>query len=160
MQKKIFLLPILVFLTTTLLIGQANSELTVENSFFTGISFKKADSKLSFEKVLILVNENETAKTFLRKSKNQATASSIVGAIGGFFIGFPIGTAIGGGEPNWNLLYAGVGVSIISIPIYNSAVKNARKGAQQYNETLVTNYKSPQLLLTINPVGAGFKLSF
>ncbi|OAN61812.1 hypothetical protein A8B79_05165 [Balneola sp. EhC07] len=162
MIKKTYLASFFILFSSGLIFGQANESLTVKTSFFSGIKFEHNGNNLNFDETLSLVDQNEQAATYLRMSKNQATTSTIVGAIGGFFIGWPVGTAIGGGEPNWNLFYVGAGIAVISIPIYNSAVKNARRGVNEYNSGLATLNSTiqNQLTFTITSSGAGLKFSF
>ena len=56
------------------------------------------------------------AKKYGRKANTNFWTYYSLSYIGGAVIGWPIGTAIGGGNPDWNLALAGGGFILISIP--------------------------------------------
>jgi len=160
MPRKTAFFLLLLINVPIILNAQSSSELRVKNSFFSGIKFEYIGNDLSIDEALLIVKPNEEAETFLRKSKSQATASGIVGAVGSALIGLPLGTAIGGGDPNWNFLYFGAGIVVLSFPIYNSAVKNARNGARVYNDAIADKNIATQLSFSVNASVASLKLSF
>lgn len=59
---------------------------------------------------------------------------------GGFMIGWPIGTAIGGGDPNWGIAAAGVGCVLLSIPLANGYKKNAKEAVSIYNNGFISAF--------------------
>ncbi|MAU26781.1 MAG: hypothetical protein CMH45_05175, partial [Muricauda sp.] len=91
------------------------------------------------------------------------TLSSIMGFVGGGLVGWPVGTAIGGGDANWALAGVGAGLIGVSIPISSSANKKTKQAVDVYNSSLGTTtfieYK-PQLKLIANGNGFGMSLSF
>lgn len=69
----------------------------------------------------------------IRKSRSNASLSNGLGLIGGLMIGFPLGTALGGGDPVWAVAGAGVVLVGISIPLSLAAKKNAFRAVELYN---------------------------
>lgn len=57
--------------------------------------------------------DNQDAYVLMDKVKTRTTVVSVFSYAGGFMIGWPIGTAIAGGDPNWSL--AGVGAGLITL---------------------------------------------
>lgn len=119
-----------------------------------GIKFYQGSRQLRPAEVLQLMESNPAARAAFKKAKSNYDAAVALGYIGGFMIGWPVGTAIGGGDPNWGLAAGGVGVVLLSIP-FNSAFKNhARSAVNLYNKNSPGRGASVQLM----PAGAGMKL--
>ena len=68
-----------------------------------------------------MMKDNPEAYQYISKAKSTAGFANVLGFAGGFMIGWPIETALGGGKPNWILAGVGCGFLIITIPISNSA---------------------------------------
>ena len=60
----------------------------------------------------------------------------ILSYAGGFMIGWPIGTAIGGGKPAWALAGIGGGLVAVAIPLSISSNKKMETAVRQYNAGL------------------------
>ena len=105
------------------------------------------------------MGSNSDALAIATKAKSNYGAGSVVGFIGGFLIGWPIGTAIGGGEPEWGLLAAGVGITAISIPIMSSAKKKMTEAVNIYNSGLKST-SSTRLNFKASGNVVGFVLKF
>lgn len=77
-------------------------------------------------------------------------------------VGYPIGTAIGGGDPNW--LLAGIGASLIvfSIPLSQSFNTKAKQAIDTYNRGLQTSssLERSELKFSISGNGIGLVLRF
>lgn len=131
---------------------------------FGGYTFTQNGEKISTEEVTTQLNTNEESAQLLKKAKNQGILASIIGGAGGALVGYPIGTAIGGGEANWAMAGVGAGIIAIGIPISISANKKTKKAIEIYNagvkpkEENIT-YK-PQLMMVSNSVGLGLALKF
>lgn len=105
-----------------------------------------------------VMKTNQEAYDLALKAKSSYDASTAIGFVGGFLIGWPIGTAIGGGDPNWGLAAAGAGVLVIAIPIMSSANKKMDQALDIYNGA--TTPQSGKLDLKIMPSKVGFVYSF
>jgi len=79
-----------------------------------------------------VMDTNEEAIKFAKKAKTNKTMADIFAYTGGFLIGWPIGTAIGGGEPEWALAGVGAGLAAIAIPFTSGAKKNLEKAVEVY----------------------------
>jgi len=100
---------------------------------------------------------NDEAYQLALKGKSGYSASNVLGFIGGFMIGWPLGTAIGGGDANWTLAGIGAGVLAIAIPIQSGAKKKLQAAAYLHNG----NSSSASVLrLDVLPNGVGFTFSF
>ena len=76
-------------------------------------------------------------------------------------VGWPIGTAAGGGEANWTLAGIGAGLIVAAIPFENAFSKRARNSINIYNSrTGKSSWRKPQLNLGFTRHGMGMKLSF
>jgi hypothetical protein len=73
------------------------------------------------------------ALALVNQAKSQYGTANVLGFVGGFLIGWPIGTAIGGGEPAWALAGAGAGILAVAIPINSSANKKVKQAVDIYN---------------------------
>ncbi len=62
---------------------------------------------------------NEQAYKEIKAAQSTYTLAIIVGGVGGFMVGWPLGTALSGGEPNWIFAGIGAGLIVISIPNIN-----------------------------------------
>jgi len=105
---------------------------------------------------------NDLAYSKLESAKSVNTVASILGCIGGFCVGYTLGTAIGGGETSWVLAGIGVGVIIIDIPIAKSAEKKAKEAVHIYNSGIKKKSSSidNELRLRITKEGIGFCMNF
>lgn len=63
-------------------------------------------------------------------------AGQVVGMIRGALIGYPLGKAIGEGEPNWGIAGIGVASIAVSIPISSKFNNNAKKAISIYYNSL------------------------
>ena len=72
-------------------------------------------------------------------------------------IGWPLGTALGGGDPQWGIAAAGVGVILLSIPLNVSFKKHAQNAFGIYNQN--PSARSNVFKVNIIPYGAGLKLT-
>ncbi len=98
---------------------------------------------------------NPQAHATFKKAKTNFDAAGVLGFAGGFLIAFPIGTAIGGGNPEWGLAAGGVGLLLAAIP-FNSAFKNhALNALDLYNNNITS---SRRIKMNFYLAGTGGKL--
>ena len=164
MIKSIFSLLIFISLTSYSIQAQTSEELTLKTSFWTGMKFFQKGQKITATNAVEIMKSNPSASELLRKSNKQAGGATVVSAIGGFLIGWPVGTAIAGGEPVWELAAVGAGITVVSALIYSSAQKKAKSAVELYNAGLVSslNNNRPQteIRLLAKPTQIGFSISF
>lgn len=112
-----------------------NGEISIEKSAW-GTKFYQNGKLLNYKGLQKAVSNNEEALAFAKKAGSNNTAAAFLTFPGGFLIGYPLGQAIGGGQPNWELAAIGAGLILVSIPLSSAANKNAKKSISIYNASL------------------------
>jgi hypothetical protein len=81
---------------------------------------------------------------------------------GGFMVGWPIGTAIGGGDPEWAMAGIGAGLIVIAIPISSKFNKQAKLAVDTYNGGLPSSsfWDKNELRVSVTGSGIGLALRF
>lgn len=156
---KIFLLTVFVSLSAC---TQVFSQSIEVDKKFIGYEFTLDENRLSLNDLEVLFKENEQSLSYLSKAKSQNNFSQIISGIGGFLIGWPLGTAIAGGDPEWAMAGVGAGLVAVSIPIYIKSQNNAEKAVKFYNanRSLAKSYFKPNLSLVASSNMLGIKMSF
>ena len=105
--------------------------------------------------------DEEAYRNMQSASANNAMAT-VLGAAGGFLIGWPLGTAVGGGDPQWELAAIGTGLVVLAFPFANQAKKKASKAVNIYNRDFRESaYRNkPELHFSLSQYGAGLCLRF
>lgn len=138
-----------------------NDSITMKK-VFGGYQFFKAGSMLNMNQLVETMKGNELAYQQIKSAKSKSTIASIIGGAGGFMVGWPVGTAVGGGEPNWKMAAIGAGLIVISIPISMSFNKKAKQAVDTYNGGLSTSsfWDRNELKLSMTGDGLGLTLQF
>ena len=103
---------------------------------FGGYRFESKGKILTYSDMLVMMKDHTDANQFMSKANTTAGFANVLGFAGGFMIGWTIGTALGGGKPNWALAGVGCGLLIIAIPISSSANNNALIAIKKYNSSI------------------------
>ena len=111
-----------------------DNSITMKNGFF-GWQFYQNDQKLKVTEVAKMMESNPQASTYIRSARTNNTWASIIGTIGGFMVGYPLGQAAGGGNANWTVAGIGGGLIVAAIPISIKANKQAKNALVAYNES-------------------------
>ena len=130
---------------------------------FGGYKYSQNGTQMKMKDLVKTIESNEQAFEFINKAQSNNTIASIFGSTGGFLVGWPIGTAIGGGDANWTLAGIGAGLIAISIPFSTGANKNAKQAIELYNSSLVSTYFyefKPEFKFISNGKGTGLSMSF
>lgn len=108
------------------------------------------------------MKDNPQAYRAMRHAKTSNNLSNIFGYIGGFLIGYPIGYAIGGGEPTWEIAGLGLIFFGFSIPMMNTAKKEALRAVESYNQEIRKSLgpPPPNVRFGMTSHGPGFILRF
>lgn len=117
---------------------------------------------MSMNQLVNALEPNTQAFNLIVSAQTSSTIATILEMAGGFMIGWPIGTAIGGGEPNWVLAGVGAGLVVIAIPLRHNFIMKARQAVDIHNGGLGTSSFSEkrELDLTFNGNGLGISLWF
>ncbi|HYG19342.1 MAG TPA: hypothetical protein VD816_10440 [Ohtaekwangia sp.] len=143
---------ILAALTTSA--QEETGDLQMKKSFW-GTKFISGGQLLKPKQVLQLMESSPEAHAEFKKAKTNYDVANVFGAIGGFMIGFPLGTAVGGGDPEWGLAAGGAAVVLVAIPFSIAFTKRAKHAVDLYNGNPAS---SPTSGLYISPYGAGAKV--
>ncbi|HLN52952.1 MAG TPA: hypothetical protein VK212_04540 [Lentimicrobium sp.] len=116
---------------------------------------------LSYPELISLTSSNQAAYEEIWKAKSNSGVANVFGFLGGALVGWPIGTAIGGGKPQWAIAGAGVGLIAIAIPFAVTAKKQTIRAIRIYNAGIKINAeKDITLKAGIYNDGIGFALKF
>lgn len=108
---------------------------------FGGYRFERDSVSVSPKMVLTFMKSNPQAYAEFKKAKTNLDAAGVLGFAGGILIGIPLGTAIGGGDPEWALAAGGLGLLLATIPL-NAAFRNhALNALDIYNSKLSSSIK-------------------
>lgn len=146
---------------TTAISSESPNHLTYEKSG-GGLNVKQNGRFLNQNELFDVLNEDVEASRYVGRYKTKNVLGAILGGAGGALIGFPVGQAIGGGDPQWLLALAGVGVLAIAIPIAITADKDIKTGIDVYNQNLENSawLTKPVLRLGGQQYGVGMALRF
>jgi hypothetical protein len=159
-MKKIYLL-------TTFLVSIISSfgqpignTMTLKSDFF-GLRFYQNDKKMNFSQAAKVMQENEQAYNYIRSARTNNTWSTIIGSIGGFMLGYTLGTSLGGGDPNWVVGGIGAGLIVAGIPLTIQAKKQAQNAVLTYNEGLKSSsFRKTELNLSVTSRSMGLRFHF
>ena len=134
--------------------------ITYRSSLF-GPVFSQKGQPLKVKDLKRITADYPEAYQYMEKASTNNDLSNVFGFIGGALVGWPLGTAAGGGDPNWTLAAFGGGLIAISIPFSIGFKKNAIKGAELYNEKrAASSQKQVSYQLTASSAGIGISFSF
>jgi hypothetical protein len=142
-----------IFSAFTATAQEETGDLQMKKSFW-GTKFISDGHQLKPKQVLQLMESNPEAYAEFKKAKTNYDVANVFGFIGGFMIGFPLGTAAGGGDPEWGLAAGGAAVVLVAIPFSVAFTKRAKHAVDLYNGN---TGGSPTSGLYISPYGAGAK---
>ena len=95
------------------------------------------DGKLLTPKqLLVLTKDQPEAYAAMKKAKTNWDLGMACGYIGGFCIGYSLGTALAGGEPEWALAGFGAGIILLAIPLGMGYKKHSRAAIRIYNSNI------------------------
>lgn len=127
MRRVIFFL--LAFLFTAFSYAQTeSSDIRMKKS-----KFYEGTRVLRPREVLTRMEIDPAAFKEFKRAKSNYDAAHVLGFVGGFLIGWPLGTALGGGDPQWGLAGGGAALLLASIPLNNGFKKHAQKALTIYN---------------------------
>lgn len=132
-MKKIFLLFILITTVFTAF-GQVSDTIEIRKSF--GTRYRLHGKNLLPRQLVEITKSNPEAYQEMKIAKSNYDGGYALGAIGGFMVGWPLGTAIAGRDPNWVLAGIGVGFIVVSIPLTAAYNKHAKAAVNIYNRDL------------------------
>ena len=161
-MRKIAIILTLLVVSMSFTFGQTASDSISMKKVFGGYQFYQGEQRLNVNQLVNTMKPNNQAYQQIKSAQSIYTLSTIIGGVGGFMVGWPIGTALGGGEPNWTMAGIGAGLIVVSIPISQSFNKKAKQAVETYNSGLQTNsfWDKNELKLSLTGNGLGLTLNF
>lgn len=135
MKKIRLILSLLTFFILSVSAQNPLDSITLQKTF-GGYQVNQGDQTLNMSKLISIMESNEQALKEIKIAQSTNTIAAIFGFAGGALIGWPLGTAIGGGEPNWKLAGIGAGLVVIAIPLGSKTNRHIRKAVDIYNRGL------------------------
>lgn len=148
--------PIIAMLVLIAYIACAQEALEIKK-VFGGVKVLQGGQSLSMNQVSNIMKTNTEAFAVLKKAKSSGGAAQAFGAIGGALVGWPVGTAIGGGDPNWALAGVGAGFILLAIPFSSTSSKHLTKAVDIFNGKSGATGWMP-VKMYVGPSLAGLKL--
>ncbi len=153
-------------LTLIIIIGSitfSNAQKISAEKVFGGYKFTQKGKALTMSQLVTTMKSNPTSYKLIKSAKSNNLLAMVLGGVGGALIGYPLGTALGGGEPKWVLAGVGAGLVGIGIPVSRGANKKAKQAVDTYNSGLkvkkVTYFK-PSFKINVKENAIGLSMSF
>ncbi|MEQ1747702.1 MAG: hypothetical protein ABMA02_19900, partial [Saprospiraceae bacterium] len=140
--------------------GQTQTDsIEVKKAF--GTVFRYKGKNLSPKQLHEMVASIPEANKAMEAARSNFTTANVFGFIGGFLVGWPLGTAIAGGDPEWGLAGIGAGFIVLSIPFSSAYTKHAKHAVNLYNSGPgYTGLPEPELHIGMTSSGMGLRLSY
>ena len=134
---------------------------TIEVKNGLGVVFKQNGKNLPPRQLLKITESNAEAFKEMKIAKSNSSAGNVFGVPGGFLVGWTLGTAIGGGKPNWAVAGIGAGLIVISLPFSTAYSKHAKNAVRIYNAGVKqTAMNKVDYSLGLTSYGIGVKMKF
>ncbi len=142
--------------------GTVNAQKIESKKVLGSYIYKQNDSYLSSKQLVKLMGSNNEASQLMKSANKSKIWATILGGVGGAFIGFPIGTAIGGGDAKWELAGVGAALILVAIPINNNYNNKSKNAVDLYNSGFSsTSYRfQPSFNLNMKENSIGITMSF
>lgn len=157
-MKSIFTSLFLILISFSLF---AQSQEIVTKKKALGTVFMQNDRVMSTTDLFNVLKQNPETALDIKRAKSNLYPGMVVSYLGGFLIGWPIGTAIGGGEPQWGMALAGAGFIALGIPLSIGYTKHVKNAVNKYNDGL--GIKKPaevSFKVGVTNDGVGLKVCF
>ncbi|MGE5518374.1 MAG: hypothetical protein ACM3VS_00510 [Candidatus Dadabacteria bacterium] len=158
-MNKILIISIL--LSGSFFCHAQNNPDTIEIRKTFATTFRLNNKNLTLKQLLDITHTNAAAYQEMKKAKSNFDAGYVFGFAGGFLIGWPIGTTIGGGKPNWTLAAVGAALAAVSIPFSSAYNKHAKNAIKLYNSGLQqTGFKKIKFKYYLAANSTGLRITF
>lgn len=161
-MKRIAIAVFLLTVTFAYTFGQSSTDSISIKKVFGGYQYYQNDQRLNMNQLVEVMILNEQAFKQIKEAQSTYTIVTIMSAAGGFMIGWPIGAALAGGEPNWTMAGIGAGIIAVSIPISQKFYKQANNAVGTFNTGFRNSsfWDKSELKLSMNGNGVGLVLIF
>ncbi|MGE4290056.1 MAG: hypothetical protein AB7E36_15330 [Salinivirgaceae bacterium] len=161
-MRKLAVVFLLITTSLTFTLAQNVNEAIVMKRVLGGYQFYQGANRLTMNQLVNAMKPNEQAYLQIKSAKSTYTLAAIVGATGGFLVGWPLGTALGGGEPVWVMAGVGVGLIGVSVPLTRSFNRKAEQAIDTFNNGLQSSsfWDNTELKLAMTGNGIGLVFRF
>ena len=159
LKRKLAL--VLLFMTSLGFLSAQNQTDSIQVTKKMGTVFTQNGQRLTPRQLMEITEVNPDAYKIMKLAKTNYDTGLVFGFLGGAFVGYPLGTSLGGGDPNWTLAAVGAGLIAISIPLSSAYTKHTKTAVSIYNNGLIKSTKeAPKLNLFSSSNGIGLRLTF
>jgi len=142
-------------------LSQSSSDSIVSEKTGLGYRYYSNGQKLTGFELVEKLKTNDQSWEKYNQAKGISLIANIFAASGGALIGWPIGTAIGGGDPNWVLAGVGAGLAVIGITIATGADKKIKQAVEIYNQGVgVSSMRVKEIRVGMTSGGFGLCVRF
>jgi hypothetical protein len=161
-MRKLAIILTLLAVGMTFMFGQTAVDSISVKQAFGGYQFYQGGKRLAMNQLVNTMKPNEQAYQQIKSAQSTYAMAMIVSYAGGFMVGWPVGAALGGGEPNWIMAGIGAGLIVVAIPISQRYYKKAKLAVGTYNSGLHTSsfWDEKELKIAFTGNGVGLKLTF
>ena len=161
-MKKISIISILVVLCSILTFAQNPADSIVLEKVGGGYKITQGGKRLNMNTLVATMQTNQQAHSEIMAAKSTYSLGMVVGLVGGGLVGYPLGTAAGGGEPNWAVAGVGAVLLVALIPVTIKMNKQVKKAVDTFNNGLNTssNWDKRELQFGTTKNGIGLTLKF
>ncbi len=136
-MKRIAILLTLLTVLVNFSFGQTTSDSISMVKVFGGYKFYQGDQRLTQGQLNKVLKTNDEAYKQIKSAQASYISAMILSYSGGALIGWPIGAALAGGDPQWIMAGIGAGLIVASIPLSNHYYKKVKRAVEIYNDSLV-----------------------
>lgn len=135
MNKILLFLAVAILSITSTFAQNSNHQIT-ENRVNNQTIYTYDGNMLTEKQLINKMQYCPDAYKEMKRYKTNKAVGSFFAFTGGALIGWPLGTALGGGEPEWGLAAIGVGVIALGIPFYIATPKRKKRAIEIYNNQI------------------------
>ncbi len=153
---------IIALLSVTFSYGQTVTDSISMKKAFGNTLFYQGGTRLNMKQLVYAMEPNKEAYFQIKTAQSTYTVVSIIEFAGGFMIGWPLGMAMAGKDPDWTMAGIGAGLVVVSIPIRQKFNKQANLAIDTYNggNQSISFWDKSELRLSMTGNGIGFTLRF
>ena len=134
---------------------------SIETKSPYGTIYLQHGKTLTAKELKEIVMVNPEASEEMKLASGNLTAGLAFAYVGGFMVGWPIVTAIGGGKPEWAMAGVGAALLAISFPFGGAATRHTKNAVKIYNNGIKElSHHNVNLDLGFSGNGVGIKMSF
>ncbi len=138
-----------------------NDSIGIERGFGE-YKYIKGGKQLNIYQLARTMRPNEQAYKKVKLAPTMHVTEMVLSCAGGFLIGWPVGTMLGGGNFDWSLARIGIGFIAVAIPIEVVFKIKVKQAIDIYNSGLQTSSlnKKSEIYLSLTENGVGLMLRF